>query len=97
MSKQKNWKEFFFQVKVTPNSSKTKMKKWTDEQLEIALKSIPEKGKANDELIAFLSELIGIPKSRIEIIHGETSRTKRIKVLLDEETIAEFLKKRFTV
>jgi hypothetical protein len=71
-------------IKVTPNSSRTKISgKFTDEKnqeyLKVNLAAAPEDGKANEELIKFLSKLLKIPKSKIEIIRGDTSRTKLVK------------------
>lgn len=50
------------------------------EYLKICIVSVPEKGKANKELIAFLSKKIGISKSQCEIICGEHDRYKKIKI-----------------
>jgi len=38
----------------------------------------PEKGKANKAVIELLSKALKVPKSRIEIIKGETSRIKTV-------------------
>lgn len=72
-------------IKVTPNSSHTKISgEFLDEKnqthLKINLAAVPEDGKANAELIKFLAKLLKIPKSKIEIIRGETSRMKVVKV-----------------
>ena len=40
----------------------------------------PVKGKANKELIAFLSQLLGVGKSQIGIIKGHTARNKVIAI-----------------
>jgi len=74
-----------FHIKVTPNSSHTKISgKFLDEKnqthIKINLAAVPEDGKANAELIKFLAKLLKIPKSKIEIIRGETSRMKVVKV-----------------
>jgi uncharacterized protein YggU (UPF0235/DUF167 family) len=54
--------------------------------LRVRIRGIPEKGKVNEELIAFLAKTLGIAKSRIEILSGHTSRLKRLKI----EGISEF-------
>jgi len=81
-----NSDHFLLHVKVTPNSSQTKIAgKFIDEKnqehLKINLAAVPEDGKANDALIKFLSKILEIPKSKIEILRGETSRMKVVKVL----------------
>ena len=40
----------------------------------------PEKGKANRALLDFLAQHLGVAKSRIHIVSGETSQLKRIHV-----------------
>ena len=44
------------------------------------LNSAPEKGKANHELIAILSEHYKIPKKNIEIIKGQNSKNKLVNI-----------------
>jgi uncharacterized protein len=83
---QQNYDHFLLHVKVTPNSSTTKISgKFLDEKnqeyLKINLAAVPTDGKANDALIKFLSKFLKIPKSKIEILRGETSRIKVVKVL----------------
>lgn len=48
--------------------------------LKINVVSVPEKGKANKELIAFLAKMLKIAKSSFTIISGETDRYKKIMI-----------------
>ena len=45
-------------------------------QLKIAVQAPPVEGRANSALIAFLAELFGLAKNRVEIVSGELSRSK---------------------
>ena len=45
--------------------------------LRVAVSAAPEKGKANQAIVALLSKTFGISKSSIELIGGPTSRHKR--------------------
>jgi len=45
-------------------------------QLKIAVQAPPIEGRANDALIAFLSETFDLPKSSVELISGGLSRSK---------------------
>jgi uncharacterized protein len=45
-------------------------------QLKVAVQAPPVEGRANAALIAFLSETFAIPKSAIELVSGELSRSK---------------------
>jgi hypothetical protein len=73
-------------VKVTPRSRKNEIVSWEDGILKVRLRAIPEKGEANTELIAFLSDVLDIPKSMITIVHGTASRIKHIELLGLSET-----------
>ena len=68
------------QIKVTPNASKNQIVGWEENILRVRIKGVPEKGRVNEELIAFLSSILEIPKSNIEIVSGHTSRIKRLKI-----------------
>jgi hypothetical protein len=45
-------------------------------QLKIAVQAPPIEGRANEALIAFLSETFSIPKRSVELVSGELSRSK---------------------
>jgi uncharacterized protein (TIGR00251 family) len=68
-------------VKVIPTSSKTELAGvLADGTWKVKVAAVPEKGKANRALVEFLSEHLGVAKSRIRIVSGETSQLKRIHV-----------------
>jgi uncharacterized protein (TIGR00251 family) len=48
--------------------------------LKISLTTPPIDGRANAALIAFLSDQLRLPKSRIAILTGETSRSKTLRI-----------------
>lgn len=50
------------------------------DQITISLKSKPERGKANRELIQKLADYFGTGKDRIRIISGITSNKKLVEV-----------------
>ncbi len=66
-------------VKIRPNSPKNQIRSWDKEkeQLNINIKAHPEKGKANKELINFLSKKLD---KKIRILRGKTSRIKILSV-----------------
>ena len=72
-------------VRLTPNSSSCKKSDvFVDssgcEFLKINVISVPEKGKANQELLAYLSKQLHVSKSSFEIVSGEADRYKKILV-----------------
>ena len=74
---------YLLRVRLTPNSSFAKTGGMMEDAkgeayLKIHVISVPEKGKANKELLDFLSKVLDIAKSSIEIVSGETDRWKKI-------------------
>jgi uncharacterized protein (TIGR00251 family) len=71
-------------VRVTPRASRTAIAgvagEGSDAALKIALHAPPVEGRANTALVEFLSELLGTPRSAIEIAGGQHGRSKRIVV-----------------
>ena len=68
-------------VKVTPKSEKAELDGYLpDGTWKVKVAGAPEKGKANRALCEFLAEKLGVAKSRVRIVAGETSRIKRIHV-----------------
>jgi uncharacterized protein (TIGR00251 family) len=76
-------------VRVTPRASHNKIVEVLhDGTVKIHLAAPPVDGEANEKLVAFLAEVLSVPKSRIEIVAGATGRDKLISVLdMDTETV----------
>ncbi|HEY1950227.1 MAG TPA: DUF167 family protein [Bryobacteraceae bacterium] len=71
-----------FDVKVIPRSSKSEVNEVMDDgSLKVKLRAVPEKGYANEELIGVLAEHFKVPKSSVELLSGETSRRKRVRII----------------
>lgn len=45
-------------------------------QLKVAVQAPPIEGRANEALVAFLAKSFGLPRSSVELISGELSRSK---------------------
>jgi len=67
-------------VKVTPGSSRNSVAQLSEDRLSVKLTSPPVEGKANKQLIKFLSKKLGVPPSSISIMRGMTSREKILLV-----------------
>lgn len=67
-------------VKVIPNARKNMVQDFSGSVLKVRINAPPDKGKANDALIELLSEYFSVPKSRIHILSGHTSRLKKIEI-----------------
>ncbi len=72
-------------VKVTPNASRSEILDWeehptTGRHLRVRLQAPPVDGKANKALILFLAAELGVPKSKITLKKGLSSRLKTLEV-----------------
>ena len=81
-----------FTVKVIPRASKSEIAGELDGALKVRIASPPVDGAANAELIKLLAKTFGVSKSGVEIISGQTSKTKQIKIAsLDAENFRAIL------
>ncbi|MCX7982369.1 MAG: DUF167 domain-containing protein [Syntrophales bacterium] len=79
------------QVHVVPRAARTEFLDAQEGPLRIRVAAPPVEGKANREVIAFLSQLLKVAASRISIVGGARSRLKRIEV--EGITPGEFVKR----
>lgn len=68
------------QVRVTPRASRNEITGFTDGTLHVRVAAPPDKGKANKELIDYLSRVLGVSKSALRLLRGHASRNKVIAV-----------------
>jgi uncharacterized protein YggU (UPF0235/DUF167 family) len=68
------------QVVAKPGASRRGILRREARGLVIALNSRPSNGRANDELLEFLADLIGTPRSTISILRGHTGRVKTVRI-----------------
>jgi len=80
-------------VRVQPKSSKNAIVGIHGEALKIKLNAPPVEGKANKALIQLMAKLLGCPKSAVEIISGQASRSKRLLIRIDRNGDLESRKK----
>lgn len=75
-------------VRVTPRASRNEIVELLDDgTIKVRIASPPADNEANETLINFLSEILGVSKSRLDIVAGATGRDKLISVLdMDAET-----------
>jgi uncharacterized protein (TIGR00251 family) len=66
-----------FDVKAVPRASRSEVVGITaDGAMKVKVAAVPDKGKANEELRDVLACWFKVPKSNVELLHGETSRRK---------------------
>jgi uncharacterized protein (TIGR00251 family) len=71
------------EIKVVPSSGRVAWSIDKSGQIKCFLKSPPEKGKANRELIKLIAQALRLQQGQVRIVLGETSRKKRIKIDAD--------------
>ena len=77
---------------VHPNATRNEVSGFSDGVLRVKIAAPPTRGRANKELTAFLSQLLGVGKSSITIIRGHTSRNKLITISgLSQEEVKQRL------
>lgn len=70
-------------IRVIPKSSRTEWAgQMADGSYKVKLAAVPEKGKANVELIRFLASEFDINRNAVEIVAGETNPHKQIRITL---------------
>ena len=65
---------------VQPGAGRTAVAGRHGDALKVKVAAPPTGGRANDACVAFVAELLGVDTANVAITHGESSRTKRIKV-----------------
>ena len=81
-----------FALRLTPKGGRDAVEGWTlgadgREYLKARVSVPPEDGKANAALIALLAKALGLPKSAIRIVAGETARLKTIAIATDSPAL----------
>jgi uncharacterized protein (TIGR00251 family) len=81
-------------VKVHPRARRSALSGRLGDAWKLALAAPPVDGKANDECVRFLAEFAGVPRARVRIVMGLTSRLKVVEI---EGVPQEELERRLSV
>ncbi len=68
-------------LRIQPRASRTEVAGLHGDLLRIRLSAPPVDGAANEELIRFLADLLGVPARAVEITAGHSSRQKTVRIL----------------
>lgn len=68
------------EVIVSPRASRTRIMGVHDERLKIQLAAPPAEGKANQALIRFVAQTLGVPRAQVEIVGGASSTRKSLRL-----------------
>ena len=67
-------------IRVIPRAAKSEVAGTRENALLIRLNAPPVDGAANEELIRLLATTLGVPRRSVEIVSGQRSRTKRVRI-----------------
>jgi len=79
------------QVRAQPGARRSGLLGTWNGQLRVGLKSPPEGGRANDELVGLLAELLSLRRSQVQLVRGERARSKLIAVALPPAAVLQRL------
>jgi uncharacterized protein (TIGR00251 family) len=79
---------------IQPNASQNKVVGFQGGVLQVRIAAPPVKGKANQELVKFLSSVLGVSKSNLTIEKGISGKKKIIAIRgLGQEQVARLLER----
>lgn len=67
-------------LKVSPKASRTAVTGWMGDVLKVSVTTAPERGKANDAVIALLAKVLKLPKSSIHVVSGHSNPNTRVQI-----------------
>lgn len=67
-------------VRVQPGAKRDAVVGLHGDAVKVALSAPPVDGKANEALIAFVAERVGLPRARVSLVAGATSRSKVLRI-----------------
>jgi hypothetical protein len=67
-------------VRVQPRASRNQLRFQPPDRIILRLTAPPVEGAANAAVCAFLAERLGVAKSRVVLVRGETAREKLIRI-----------------
>jgi hypothetical protein len=65
---------------IQPKASRDEITGVQDDRLKIRITAPPVDGKANAHLIRYLSDALDVPRSRIELLNGDTGKRKTLRI-----------------
>lgn len=67
-------------VKVVPRAARNELAGFQGDLLRVRLTAPPVEGAANQALVRFLADLLGVSRQEVEIVAGQAGRQKLVKV-----------------
>ena len=78
-------------LRVSPKAKRNAVQGLRGDALKVSVTAAPERGRANDAVIALLAEALDLPASSIELVSGAASKDKVVEIPLSSDEIARRL------
>ncbi|MCG7899372.1 MAG: DUF167 family protein [Candidatus Thiodiazotropha lotti] len=73
--------DLILRLRIQPKASRDRfIGPYGDNQYKVSITAPPVDGQANDRLLKFIAKTFDLPRSRIELLSGESSRSKCLKL-----------------
>lgn len=69
-----------FNVKVIPRAARNEIVGVEGDAVKVRLNAPPVEGRANEALVKFFAQELGVARAQVEILRGDTSRHKVVRV-----------------
>lgn len=83
-------------IRLTPKAAHDRIDGWDVDEfgrkiLKVRVKAAPIEGRANAALLAFMAKTLNLPKSRLTLLTGDTSRYKQVEIngLSEDDLMAQ--------
>ena len=68
------------QFKIVPKAARTEIAGWHGDRLRVRVAAVPEGGRANDALIAFLAKLFDVARGDVRLTRGHGASLKTVEI-----------------
>jgi uncharacterized protein (TIGR00251 family) len=68
------------ELKTIPNAPRNEVVGWLGAALKVKVHAPALEGRANDELLGFLAEKLGLPRRAVTLLRGDKSRQKIVRI-----------------
>ena len=80
------------ELKVSPKASRNAITGFLGEALKVSITAAPERGRANAAVEELLAAQLGLPRTAVRVVAGDTSRTRKVEIAgLEPEALRERL------
>jgi uncharacterized protein YggU (UPF0235/DUF167 family) len=67
-------------LRVAPGARRSQVDGRLGDVWKLRVRSAPERGRANDDVVALLAETLGLPREDVRVVGGRTARDKVVEL-----------------